>query len=850
MRWLDRWTPSISLLLCTALLANLTNGFGLLNPRFVLAASSPSGDSSQTDVTEVGVAPLGSPTRGAIGRPGNLPIGFGNLATFHENLVQEAEGYFRIAYQDIAIPCQGPGLEVHRIYNSAVTRRTAFGRGWSWSWGVRLDTDQTTGNPVLIDDNNLRIHFGASGGGYEAINSAMQVTLTRNGGVSLLTFVDNSREYFNPSGQLLAIQDPAGRMLRLHYTGTLLTEAVDCVGRKLEFSYAGTHISTITDPLGRKWKYEYDGENLSAAVDPMGRRTEYNYLPSFGWGERMSHVRFPNNVEMVVYYDPLSKRVISLDGPGPMRTKFRYMVNPYERTMREWVTNARGDTSDDLFDGSGLLTKPYQGQGSGGSGGASVPGGSSNSGSPGGQEMLYVAPNSFTGPAYMENTDTHHDTAGAPWVMQSDSGSVTSQDPLGNQTTVQKDSLGRAVQTTDALGQQTQFTWDSDSGQISSVALPNGGSISMQYQQAQLRSYTDATGRTWKTDPITTPSPGGPVSGTRMTDPGGNQTVLDMDQWGNPSKFRDADGGVRTAAFDIVGRMLSITDAAGNTFHYTYDDADNRISVTDPAGVKTEFRYDEMNHLSRITDSLHRSTTITYDVRGLRTAVTLSTGEEKKYEYDPVGNLLAIHSSGGSGDVVSSFAYDKDQRATRATDPLGRAWQTSYDLDGRLTGTITPAGNQTQLLHDADGRLVSVVRPDGSGMQMTCGAGSQQPQTVSYVGAGSTGSTLQLSYQYDLANRLISVSSGTQALQQITYDAAGRAMEFDSPGFTTSYQLDPAGRALAVVSGSTANPQTFHYQYDPDGRVTGMTEPAGQQRTYSYKFNRMAAVQVQDLGAV
>ena len=94
---------------------------------------------------------------------------------------------------------------------------------------------------------------------------------------------------------------------------------------------------------------------------------------------------------------------------------------------------------------------------------------------------------------------------------------------------------------------------------------------------------------------------------------------------------------------------------------------------------------------------------------------------------------------------------------------------------------------------------------------------------------------------------MISVSNGTLTLQKVTYDAAGRAMEFDSPGFTTNYQLDPAGRILAVVSGSTANPQTFHYQYDPDGRVTGMTEPAGQQRTYSYKFNRMTAVQVQDL---
>ena len=317
--------------------------------------------------------------------------------------------------------------------------------------------------------------------------------------------------------------------------------------------------------------------------------------------------------------------------------------------------------------------------------------------------------------------------------MTSDSGTLMSEDPLGNVTRVQKDSLGRVSQTTDPLGQPTQFSWDSDSGQISSVALPNGGSISIQYQQGQLRSYADPSGRTWKNDP--TGGPSGTVSSTQMTDPGGNHTVLEFDQWGNPSKFRDADGGLRSIVYDIVGRMLSRTDATGNTFHYTYDDADNVIFVTDPTGAKTEFGYDEMNHLSRITDSFHRSTTMTYDVRGLLTTVTFSTGQVRKYEYDPVGNLVAIHSSDSNGDIVSSFAYDKDQRLTRALDPLGRAWQSSYDAAGRVTGKITPGGNQTQLLHDPDGRLVSVVRPDGSSMQMTYGAGSQ-PQTVSYLGSG------------------------------------------------------------------------------------------------------------------
>ena len=399
---------------------------------------------------------------------------------------------------------------------------------------------------------------------------------------------------------------------------------------------------------------------------------------------------------MVIYYHPLSKRVIKIDGPGPTGAKFRYDVNPYEETMREWVTNARGDTSDDLFAGGSLQAQPYQG--AGGSGGGSS-----------GQEMLYVSSKSFSGPSYMENTDTHHDTAGNQSVMTSDSGTLMSEDPLGNVTRVQKDSLGRVSQTTDPLGQPTQFSWDSDSGQISSVALPNGGSISIQYQQGQLRSYADPSGRTWKNDP--TGGPSGTVSSTQMTDPGGNHTVLEFDQWGNPSKFRDADGGLRSIVYDIVGRMLSRTDATGNTFHYTYDDADNVIFVTDPTGAKTEFGYDEIEpsrphhrFISPIDDDDLRRSRTPHD-----SDVEHRTSKENT-NTTPSATLLAIHSSDSNGDIVSSFAYDKDQRLTRALDPLGRAWQSSYDAAGRVTGKITPGGNQTQLLHDPDGRLVSVVR--------------------------------------------------------------------------------------------------------------------------------------------
>lgn len=828
MRFTRHLIRAISISLAVVMLVDTTDMFGLRRPHGVFAAPA---QQRPTDVTELGISPMLSHPWGAIGRPGNLPLGFDALSTFHEGLVQKAEGYFRIAYQDIAIPGSGPALEVHRIYNSHVTRRTAFGRGWSWSWGVRLTKDEDTGDPVFVDANNLRVHFHQSGNDFLAINSARQERLTYGGGGAVITLADNSKQYFTGGGQLAAIEDARGRRLELHYAGTLLMEAVDSVGRRLSFTYEGTHINSITDPIGRVWRYEYSGANLAAAVDPLGRRTEYHYLPKFGWGERMSHVRFANNIEMTIYYHPLSKRVIRITGPGPMGTHFKYLVNPYERSMRQWTSGPGSGTSEDRFEGSGLEVRSAQDKPKAGESGD-------------GEKVLYLSKSSFSSVHYMDNLSTHRDREGGTTLTAADSGRVQVIDPLDHTATIEKDSEGRPTRFTDAADNQVAMQWDQASGQVSQMTMANGGSISMRFDKGELRSVTDPLGHTTSIEP-TSGSTG--VQGYKIIDALSHESMFELDTYGYPKRVRNAAGAEMHLKHDAVGRLLEKTDATGGTWRFAYDAADNLIESKDPTGAVTLRTYDAMNHLTRLVDPMKRQVHYTYDQRGLMTEVVLPGDVSVKFEYNAAGGLIAIHRAKEGGEVVSHLSYDRNQLLTETQDPLRLKHSAGYDRAGRCVSLTSPGGGQTALTPDEIGRVTDETLPDGTSVHTTYGP-TPQVQSVVYQGPG--GST-ELTYDYDLLNRPTVLHGPAGVLHAVTYDELGRTKTIESPGCTCAYEYDQVGRPVTVRSGLKSHPSETHYEYDAAGRVKAMVEPTGDHRAYAYDAaGRLSAMQIDGLGAV
>lgn len=790
--------------------------------RFELATQSAwAAEERPTDLTRFEDAPVSS-MRGRPLPADHLPMGFDDLASFHQGLVAETEGYFQIAYQDVAISGVGPALEVRRRYTSHTDRESAFGEGWSWNFGARLRRDDDTGEPVIRDADNLRVHFREFGGEYVSINTAIPERLEWTSAEAVRTFSDNSKQYFSGGGRLTAIVDARGRRLDLRYTGTKLTEAVDATGRSLRFTYAGNHIATVTDPLGREWRYDYDGDLLRAVTDPVGRRTKFTYLPKFGWRQRMSHVVFPNGADMTVFYHPLSKRVIRIAGPGPMSTSFRYSVNSYERTMRKWITDPRGHRSEVLFEAKALKANEPEG----------------DSAEP---EMLYLDKRDIGAWRYMQSETTYKDAEGEKRRTVSTEAETVIRDAKDRETHIAKDASGRMAQITDPLDRQTRVSWDALAGKVSRIGLPNGGTMTFEYQEGELRGVTDPLGNTTRMDPVAAQ---GGAKAYRVVDASGIAQTIEFDEYDNPVCLRDAAGGEWRMSYDLAGRLLEVTDPAGASREYVYDAADNVVEARDAAGGVTRTSYDELDNVTRLIDPDGRETRLTYDQRGLLEEGVFPGGLRMRCEYDRVGNLLSIRRSSAGRELTAKTTYDKNDRLESTEDPLGRVFRYAYDATGMVKRLVAPRGGEFEFRHDAGGRLTEERFPDGSVIEREYGDGAE-PERVRY--ASENGESRSLAYEYDAAGRMIRVRGAAGVLREFGYDRAGRLLSIAAGAEVHSQKYDDVGRLAEARSGAYG----VTYEYDASGRRAAVQRPDGLRVSYEYDaVGDFRAVDVPGLGRI
>lgn len=771
-----------------------------------------------TDLARLETSPLPS-AREARLPASHLPAGFEDIPSFHPRLVTDPEGYFQIIYQDIAIPGPGPALEIRRVYNSHIGRESSFGLGWSWNYGIRLKRDEDTGEPVIRDADNLRVHFRKMGGEYLSINTALPERLTWGSGGAVRTFSDGRKHHFTSGGRLAAIEDAQGRRLVLKYGGQGLSEVTDAAGRSLKFTYDGDHIVAVADPLGRQWKYSYDGRRLEAVEDPLGRRTRHVYLPRFGWRERMSHVRFPNGADMTIYYHPLTKRVTRIQGPGPMSTSFRTLVNPYERTMRTWVTNPRGDQSRTRFEAERLEAEEA---------GEDSPG----------SDILYLDKRKLGEWRYMESKTVRRDPEGGKSRVTATESEIVLEDEEERETRLAKDAEGRVAQITDPLGNQTRLSWDGASGKVSRVELPGGGSLSFRYERGELRAVTDPMGRTTRLE-VAPAADGGRI--TKVIDPAGREQSIDADRYGYARRVRDTAGQEWRLTHDVVGRLLKIVDPVGNVREFTYDAADNLVAEETAIGV-SRFQYDELDNLTRSVDPLGRVTRFSYDARGLLTEATLPGGLTIRYDHDRTGNVVSVTRSGGNRQAVRRFAYDKNDLLLRAEDSLGRAVEYGYDGTGQPTSLRLPRGGAFTFDPDPLGRVLEEKHPDGSLVLREYGPGTQ-PVSVRHV--SPDGKASALAYEYDPAGRLIKVIGSKGPVREREYDPTGRLLQARAGRESIAQEFDPAGRLAAVRSG----PHELRYEYDAASRRAACLQPGGLRVAYTYhESGKVGVIEVPDLG--
>jgi RHS repeat-associated protein len=474
--------------------------------------------------------------------------------------------------------------------------------------------------------------------------------------------------------------------------------------------------------------------------------------------------------------------------------------------------------------------------------------------------------------------------AGGTWTFNYDANHLMTSmtDPLGGTVSNVYDATGRVTSQTDAAGRTTTFSYSTD-GTSPTIIDPNGNETDEVYSDGQLVSLTKGAGTasaaTWQyaydpttfamtsqTDPNGNVTTYGYTSGsfnpTSVTDPLGRTTTTTYNTFEEPLTVTDPSGVTTTSTYDAAGNMTSVSrpltgTSSTRTTSYTYGDSGHPGEVTattDPNGNTTHYGYDTYGDLTSSTDPMGNQTTYAYDIIGRRTGTVSPRGNVSganpaqfttSFNYDALGNLVSRtdplgHATTYTYDANSnktsqtdaagrttSYSYDADNELTKVTQPDGTVMTYSYDGDGNQTSQNNAAGQVTTYTYDPLDRLSSTTNPLG------------QTTSYSYDGVGNrlslTAPSGQVtSYGYDTANELTSIgySDGVTPPVSFSYTADGqRATMADGTG-TTSYTYDSLGRLTQVTNGAG---QVVSYSYDLDGNLTTLGYPNG--KTVSRTFN-------------
>jgi RHS repeat-associated protein len=318
--------------------------------------------------------------------------------------------------------------------------------------------------------------------------------------------------------------------------------------------------------------------------------------------------------------------------------------------------------------------------------------------------------------------------------------------------------------------------------------------------------------------------------------------TLSYDVAGNVKKLTaPLSGGDRSFSFDPNTFLLSSEQSGprGTITTPSYNDIGQPLTRIDPRPVTTTLIYDDP--LSRLTSTQYASAS--------------TENVSRSYDRDVLQTMSSIN--GGN----YSYLYDEMNRVTTQTWVFqGRTYTTTYHFDhsGCLDRLIYPTGTELSLACDAKNRTTTVnarlagasafdsiatnidYHPGGIFHSMTLGNGIIETTTVengriksiTAGGGGSSVNVLNLSYAFDGANNVTSITDGVNSansVTNITYDNLDRLTNVHmQSGSAIAYDYDDLGNRRKITP-NFGSPTEFVYDDKNTNRLVSSTGPSALQ---------------------
>ncbi len=378
-------------------------------------------------------------------------------------------------------------------------------------------------------------------------------------------------------------------------------------------------------------------------------------------------------------------------------------------------------------------------------------------------------------------------------------------------TTYYWNSAGLVTMVVDPCDHVRHFNYDSDLKLIGEIDADHN-TVSYEYEDSGAKTTIDQHGARWKTFH----GPGivvktDPLDNTVIqTFDDRNRLIKEQDEEGNTRRYYYAPDGRRMEGnrvldekiYDKWGRLLIKRDATGNEERLLYDLKGRLTKHIDKNGGQTAYRYDPEGQLIQIEDPLCNQTSHRYRGFNKRVETRNANGDAIRFEYHPDGKLAAIVNENGESH---SFTYDFSGKLTRDT-----------GFDG-LTHCYE---------YNRTGFPVHIGRSDGSSFKLGY---NKKGMPINIKGVDADGTVSRISYEYDIANRLVEARNENCRLR-FEYDSLARTVKEYQNDFFIERTYDSEGN-LAKLENSFGD--EIEYVYDDFHLLSEIILPDGKKIRYA-----------------
>ena len=437
---------------------------------------------------------------------------------------------------------------------------------------------------------------------------------------------------------------------------------------------------------------------------------------------------------------------------------------------------------------------------------------------------------------------------GKPWILTwyDNAGHEMSQESFGPMNvriykSLSYDNRGLVTRSSSSIGRSTlveEFSYDAH-GRVLTDKFNYGKEISYSYGNRSVTTTINGRSTTKTTDAwgnlrSSTDALGGEVryiyksigKPSRIIS-NGTETSMEYDQAGNRTLLIDPDAGRTTSAYTADGKLISATSPKGIASFNLYDNMGRieRVQIGPELIYNTygsvgrekmlvskrswgdnsiEYTYDKYGRVLTEKRNLSGEGSFSfdfqYDDKSRLSTVIFPGGLEVSYEYDDYGFKKSVKAAGK--EIYSLKSFDGIRSETSFRDSL--TMTISHDIYGfEKSRELT---NNKNYLSQIEFRPQSMVIPDISLRKVTLDKLEINTDRI-------TGNLLSRhrrgepkdTFEYDILERLISVQSGTDEVQTISYSDNGNILSKSGIG-TYSYNSEYRPHAVTYVDNPSGMP--------------------------------------------